>query len=1013
MTKLILCAILLSLLIWPALATPAHAQGACQQLLRHGDYEGPTSMAMDVKGIENGVLLQEFTFNDTGQLSLTIDCAVTAGTYHWNVHRTIMLVPGTTPVVCAYTVDLSQPSGSVVAGANGQPRIDVRWGQGVINPNDCIGEGPADVAATWQFSLSGPPQDRMVRGDFRIRYDDPEGQDPEDLAQMFRSQGFQVTLTKGWALTRKPQAEVLSLNSSLRQFFLAGIPVTNRYQAAIDWEGAAPGVARFILGNDPPRPMTVAGNTATLNLPLESVQGTGDFPISVEAELNRRVNRLDGLGPLTLVPVPAWASPFNLQPQVQSSSVRYSGALAVPTKPLDAHVELPASLPFVGGAWGLLPTQFKIDLAANSSGARETGAFSAQGGFGLGKRSFGLVGRGNVFGFITHDALNFESDPLTLSTSGIFFQERLGLVSIIPGAESLFGVPFFGDILEAIDSAGGITADVHGSMAGKGRLGVQGDKLALTEGSFDAGLGVRATAGINLLVAFMELSGGGDGSLSMQIIPNPKVTKCAVLLFFQMRTGAFGFSTTLVNARHEFVACTSASGQTVIYAADSLPTGIKLIYGGPPLAEAERVILKERMTNGLTETVLVENANVQAQPLLVSGPNGRLGFVWNSVGASGAADVISLRLYDGAAWGNAITVSQSNRPAFNPSAVFAANGNLLVAWTEAQTAPDPDELTPAFVRSFEIAWAELNPSTGAVIRRGQATTDATMDFGPRLAAGKDGAIWLAWQNSPGMSLTGTAAAPNHIQAARWTGSGWSSAEMVAPSAVGVLFWDVAAVDANRVWMVADVDIDGNLRTATDREIFVSKRTASGWAAPYRLTNNAVIDSGPLLALTPDDQPVLAWRRGKSVMGLTGDPASTPPQVWFDDSAGVGPMLGAGRLLAGAGGARTLLWADGAERGQDVWLARFNPATQVWSQPAPLFHTPELRRTLSAALLPGGDILLGLAAAPVVNQTITFVGGGTAQVPAVGDAARLLVARIPAGYIPALESERLFLPRVRR
>lgn len=1015
MTKLVRYAVLLSLLICAAFAAPAAAQSpGCQQLLPKGVYEGPTSVVMDVKGIENGVLLQEFTFNETGQLSLTIDCgAITAGTYHWNVHRTIMLVPGTTPVVCAYTVDFSQPTGNVVAGTNGQPRIDVRWGQGVVNPNDCIGPGPAETGATWRFSLSGPPQDRTISGDVRISYDDPSLQDPEDLAQIFRNQGFQVTLNKGWTLTRLPQPEVQTLNSTLRQFFLAGIPVTNRYIATIDWDSAPAGTARFFVGNDPGREMTVDGNIASFELPLGPIQRTGDIPLSVEAKLDDRVDRLDGLGPLTLVPVPAWAIPFNLQPQEQFNSVRYSGVFAVPTKPLDAHVVLPASLPFVGGAWGLLPTQFKVGLAANSSGAREPGSLSAQGGFSLGKRRFELAGRGNIFGTLQHDDLLFESDPLTLSTSGIFFQERLSLVSVIPGAASLFDKPVLGDFLRAVDSLGGITANVHGSMAGTGRLAVQGEKLALTEGRFDASLGVQAKANLNLLAAFIQLTGGGDGSLSMQVIPSPKVTKCEVLFSFQAQVGAFGFSTQLLNASHRFVACTSASGQTMIYSTNSASAMPELSYGGPPSREAERVILEERATNGPTETVLVENASVQAQPLLVSGPNGRLAFAWNSVGASGAADVVSLRLFDSANWGSAITVSQPNRPAFNPSAAFAANGNLLVAWTEAQTQPAPDALTEGFVRSFEIAWAELNPSTGAVISRGQLTSDNTMDFGPRLAAGKDGTVWLAWQSSPGMSLIGTSASPNRLQAARWTSSSWTSAEMVAPNMVGTLFWDVAAVDANRIWMVADVDVDGNLGTATDREIFVSKRTASGWAAPYRLTNDAVIDSGPLLALTPDDQPVLAWRHGESVIGLTGDPASTAPQTWFDDSASVGPMLGAGRLLAGAGGTRTLLWADGTEHGQDVWLSRFNSATQSWSLPLPLFQTPELRRSLSASLLPGGDIVLGLASAPVVNQTVTFEGGGTAQVPAVSDTARLLVARIPAGYIPSPEGWALFLPLVAR
>ena len=58
----------------------------------------------------------------------------------------------------------------------------------------------------------------------------------------------------------------------------------------------------------------------------------------------------------------------------------------------------------------------------------------------------------------------------------------------------------------------------------------------------------------------------------MQIVPSPKATRCEVRLYFQMRAGAFGYSTTLIDARHTFVACTSASGQVFLYPLASSPS---------------------------------------------------------------------------------------------------------------------------------------------------------------------------------------------------------------------------------------------------------------------------------------------------------------------------------------------------------------------------------------------------------------------------------------------------------
>lgn len=1007
MSRLLRYIILVSLLLTPGILQPAPARADdCQQLLPHGVYEGTTSAVMTIRAYGEGMLLQEFTFNDTGELTLTLDCTVTAGSYTWHIHRTTKFFPEQEPIPCDYTTELSQPSGTVVVGANGQPRIDVTWAQGVTGPNDCVDSLPIP-STTWQFSLDGPEQDRTIGGDFR--YTGQDLSDYEDIAAIFRDQGFEVTLTKSWTLARAPQPTVQNFSATLRQFFLAGIPVTNRYTAAIDWEGGGPGVARFLLGDQPPRLMTVNGNSASIDLPLASIAGTGDFPISVEAELDGRIDRLDGLGPLTLVPVPAWANRFNLQPQVQGNHVRYSGGFALPEEPLDAHVVLPAAIPYVGGVWGLLPTQLKLVLAASSLGTRETGGLSAQGGFGLGKRTFMLSAGGNIYGTITHDVLKFESDPLTLSTPPIAFREHLGLVSVIPGASSLFGLPVIGDLFETLDSALGVSAEIHGSMSGRGRLGVTGETLGLTEGSYDAKLGVQASGGLDTPFLWATITGGGDGSLAMQIIPATKLISCHILLSFQARAGALGFSAVNVQSSWPLYTCTVGSGQRfVVTAGDVTP---RLVYGMPGAHTVEQQVMQVQTTNGLTETVLVENAGLQARPVLVTGANGQMALVWNSVSSSGAADAVSLRLFDGAAWGDTLTVSRPDHPAFTPSAVFTGDGNLLIAWAEAQSEPDPGGLTEAFARSLEIAWAEVIPATGAIARRGLATTDTILDFAPRLSAAADGSVWLLWQHSPGTNLAGLATAPNHWQAAAWDGDGWTAAETAAQNGVGTLFWDMAAADGEQVWLVADVDVDGDLGTADDREIYLYERSSGGWSAPRRLTDNDVLDGGPLVAVTSGGKPVIAWRQGQRVLGLDGDPGAAP-QVWLDDGS-VGPLFGAGRLLVGAGGNLALLWPGSTEQGQDIWLASFNPESESWNTPAPIFASAEQRRALSAALLPDGGIVLGLAATPVISETVSFEGGGATEVPTVGDEARLLVARIPAEFGPGDGETSLFMPAVQR
>jgi hypothetical protein len=568
-------------------------------------------------------------------------------------------------------------------------------------------------------------------------------------------------------------------------------------------------------------------------------------------------------------------------------------------------------------------------------------------------------------------------------------------------------------LLQALDSSLGVTADVRGTLAGQGRLGIVGDTPRLTEGGFDAGLRVSASGGIDTPVAWAMVEGGGEGSLKMQLVPTVQVQSCQVVLWFRTGAGALGFHVGPLQHQFPVYSCQLGTGQTVLLVpASQAEAMLRTTYGSPERGAVERVVTRSARTNDLSETVLVTDADLQARPVLAAGANGRMALVWNSLGTAGAADGVRVRLYNGTTWGNALTLSNVARPAFGPSAAFAANGNLLVAWAEAQTAPDPNGITVAFARSFEIVWAELNPANGQVVRQGRLTTDDVMDVAPRLRVAPDGTVWLGWLNSPATNMAGTQASPNRLLAARWTGSAWTAAETAAQNLVGTLGWDFAAVDAAQVWMVADVDTDGNLSTAPDRELYLYGRAASGWAAPVRRTNDAIVDSSPLLALGAGGQPALAWRHGDEVLGLIGNPTTTEPEVWFDGEAGVGPMLGGGQLLAGSNGELVLLWPEATAQGQDLWLSRRTSQSSGWTTPAPLFRAAEQRRSPSAVLLPNGDILVGLTAAPVTMQPITVEGGGETTVPTVSEEANVVVARIPAGYVPRIQWS-LFLPLVQR
>ncbi|NJO82301.1 MAG: hypothetical protein HC828_05470 [Blastochloris sp.] len=668
MHRLVTYVALLALFCTFALTAPLPSRAAgCQEVLPHGTYTGTlTGTARYSYRPKGDGPSTSVRIDDSGQITLNIGCTVSASVIRYTYDRTIAFSSGN-KIDCVWTDTRGQINAVLATGANGQPQIDLAWGPGTISNYNCSPDNPGmSEPATWQMTLGGPPQGRTIGGNFRLLYGEDEIY--ETPLELLRADEHVIitsaSISRTWSLTRAPQPSVQGLSNSLRQNFLAGIPVTNRYTAAVGWDDAAPGAVRLSVGGQT-LPMNVVGNSATLDLPLTSIPGSGTFPLGVEAELNGRVARQDGLGTLTLVPVPPWASSFNLQPTVRGDHVRYSGVYALPERPLDAHVVLPSAIPYVGGTWGLLPTQLRLELAANSLGTRETGGLTAQGGFGLGKRSYTLQAQGNIYGTISAEALSFESDELSLATPPISFREQIGLVTVIPGASVLFDVPVVGDLLRGLNSALGVSAEIRGAVSGRARLGIVGSDLRITQGSYDATLGVLAAGGIDTPVASVSVSGGGDGSLRMQMLPVSRVESCQVLLSFQARAAALGYSVVGIQRSWPVYSCTAA-GQQVALSAPSAEV-VRTIYGGLHEPVAERNITADMLTNGLNETALAEGTSLEARPQLVAGSDGALAVVWNSVSTSGAADAVSLRRFDGTTWGVPITVSRPDRPAFAPS----------------------------------------------------------------------------------------------------------------------------------------------------------------------------------------------------------------------------------------------------------------------------------------------------------------------------------------------------------
>jgi hypothetical protein len=347
---------------------------------------------------------------------------------------------------------------------------------------------------------------------------------------------------------------------------------------------------------------------------------------------------------------------------------------------------------------------------------------------------------------------------------------------------------------------------------------------------------------------------------------------------------------------------------------------------------------------------------------------------------------VNLRIFDGQAWGEPISLGEAGRSDLSPVVAFDAKGQIVAAWVQPGSSgtPTPEEME-TYARSWEITYAVLD-SSGKPLTQGSLTENQDPDFAPQLSRARDGSVWLAWLQSPAADLWGPKEQPNLLKVTRWNGK-WSKVETISDKIVGALGFRLAALNSNEALAVASLDMDGNPETIKDLEIYAFQRSGNQWKS-LRLTNDQETDVFPLAAFTSEGKPALAWQRSGLVVGLEGD-LSAPLQEWQVGNSGQIPDLAGGELLGGANGELGLLWTGFTDQSQGVWLAK-RTAKGEWQAPQAVVDGLGGADKLSASLGQDGSIWFGLAQLQVPSSNQEIQGLGQVSISGLAASADLAV-----------------------
>ena len=403
----------------------------------------------------------------------------------------------------------------------------------------------------------------------------------------------------------------------------------------------------------------------------------------------------------------------------------------------------------------------------------------------------------------------------------------------------------------------------------------------------------------------------------------------------------------------------------------------------------------------LGETVIQTNAFPYSEPALIMAEDGPM-IVWvadNPERSDENRTEVQYSTFDGGTWSVARAVYNDGTADFYPQAAPAAGwkGSLrdniaAAAWINLSKELVGNAGLNDLLSDSQIAVSFYDRSADSWTETQGFPADGFQDTSPRVAT-LDKSALVVWNRSAlfddgqrsvagsvyvdvyGDGTAGLSRDQNEnifaalypqqtdIVFSLWNGRTWSEPQVVVEGAGSVIKSSLTG-HGNDALFAYTADLDGNLGTAGDQELYYTTFERGGWSPPVRVSDNDVQDINPQ-AVYLEGEPLLFWYRGGKVLYLKG--LDSEPSVAAEC---YGEGLANFTLATGGGESLALVWGDAAGDGQEIFTVVYDPAYDSWSRPIQLTNTGAVNRSIDAALDGEGNILA------VYNRTAAEIVGDT-------------------------------------
>ena len=785
---------------------------------------------------------------------------------------------------------------------------------------------------------------------------------------------------------------IIDVSADYEGVFIEGVSCPNTYTVKVDWAGS-PGVVMFSAnGLTYYEQGTVEGGSHVFDMGFDfdadhSLTGNTITIVAVNA---------DGVEsePVFIQPVivksPEWAfalGVFDGQKWGSESIYRFSLGFQYPQEPFRAIVDVPGWFPFIGGhRLGITDTQ--AEALAYFQSNRE-GGVELKGTLGFeaaGQAIIGSLGGGGDIEYVPGEGLVWTGASLNLGLSGKISKE-IGVVEVIPplsGLNNIPGIKWFnkkakvkGEISPGIDfGLNLINKDneiVFDSFEGTSKIGI---KVALP---IEIVRNIKAS-----------LYGGGEASLTMQFPKDPGYLKAIeALLYAGLKINLWLFDEN-VTARHvwtypETADALSSGRQTKGTSAFHPVQPEFLRYG-----EYNRIVspagarMPMSMESGTSEAMVIENVYKYSEPAIVE-HNGDLTIAYVYYDPDDPIlqnTEIFTTTYDGVSFSMPTAIMDDTRAEFNPQLAVDSSGNIVAVWERVKATDFNSTEISDMAAQMEIVYSVSR--SGNWSEPVALTNNGYLDHQPLLLQAGNGSLMLIWEANTGNELVPTLSSPDTIYYATWDGSGWSTPQVAFFGLSNAFkfdgsYWGTGAI------LVWTQDMDGNLSTLNDQEIFYGRYGSTGWGDPIRLTDNNVSDCSPKVVGTDDANIFLLWLHDNEVVRLT-DFGSGSFETVRPESTEAG--LTDFQIALDNHDHLVLLWSAQDENGTDIFYSAFDPVHNMWGHDNRLTSDKDVEKFFHPVFTSDGSLLVVYNKAQTLFVTKEIdVGGKIVQINNVPEEGR--------------------------